>query len=301
MGLPAAGSARVLVATAAGTSRSLLSGRGFHVLEAGDSVAALRSAIELEPDVVLLDDLELLDRFKADPGLAHIPVVVMSGAGSSNDVADGLGRGAHDYLREPIDPAELVARVMGAVRMKSLQDSLRSINAELRLTAGTDSLTGLPNRRMAAEQLDRLISRACRHNLPFSLLLADVDHFKQVNDEHGHAVGDSALIAVAERLRAVCRGGDLLARWGGEEMVVLSSEERPGGAAALAGRMCDALAVAPVVASGHELALTLSVGWSAWRNGDDAAALLARADRALYAAKASGRGRACSGDAVGST
>jgi diguanylate cyclase len=84
-------------------------------------------------------------------------------------------------------------------------------------------------------------------------------------------------------------------------MVVLSPEERPRGAAALAVRLCDALAAEPVRAAGHDLSLTLLVGWSAWRSGDDAPALLARADRALYAAKASGRGRACSGDAVGST
>jgi two-component system cell cycle response regulator len=183
---------------------------------------------------------------------------------------------------------------MAAVRLKALQDRLRAINDELRHTAGTDSLTGLPNRRVAAEHLDRLIARARRHDRPFALVLADVDHFKAVNDAYGHAVGDEALVGIARRLADVCRRGDMLARWGGEELILLSEEESRGGADALARRLVESLSAEPVEAGEHRLTLTVSVGWSAWRPGDEADELLARADRALYAAKATGRGRASS-------
>ena len=300
-----ASAGQVLVVAGTRVARALVGGqlrpRGFAVAEAADAAGALRAAAEALPDVILLDadhpdedGLALLDRLKAEAPLSHVPVVFVSHRTGSEEVAEGLRRGAHDYLRKPVEPSELVARVMAAARTKALQDQMRAVNEELRHTAGTDSLTGLPNRRIAAEHLDRLVARARRHDRPFALVLADIDHFKSVNDEYGHGTGDEALVEVARRLSAVCRRGDMLARWGGEELLLLTEEETVGGAAALAERLCEVLASDPVRAGEHRLSLTISVGWSAWRPGDEGDALLARADRALYAAKAAGRGQACS-------
>ena len=304
-----ASAGRVLVVAGTRVARAHVGGhlrpRGFTVVEAADAVGALRAATEAPLDAILLDadhseedGLALLDELQENHAFQHVPVVFVSHRTGSDEVADGLRRGAHDYLRKPVEPAELVARVMAAVRMKALQDRLRAINDELRLTALTDSLTGLPNRRMAAEHLDRLLARARRHDRPFALVLADIDHFKAVNDAHGHGVGDLTLVAVARRLGNVCRRGDLLARWGGEELIVLSEQESAHGAASLAARLCDCLAAEPVQAGDLFLPVTISVGWSAWRPGDEADALLGRADRALYAAKAAGRGQVCSDEAA---
>ena len=289
---------RVLVVAASRVARSVvvsqLGPHGFELAEAPDGRVALTLGRAHRPDAVLLDAelpgedaLSVLDHFKADPDLAHVPVVLISHRTSSADVAEGLGRGAHDYLRKPVEPSELVARVMAALRLKQLQDSLRRTNAELRHTAGTDSLTGLPNRRLAADQIDRLLARARRHEIPFALALADLDDFKSVNDQHGHAVGDAALVAVARRLSQACRSGDLLARWGGDELIVLTPDSRDG--AAIAERLRLAVAAEPIEARGLRLPLTLTVGWSAWQREDAADTLLIRADRALYEQKAQRR------------
>jgi diguanylate cyclase (GGDEF)-like protein len=309
MGQTGGSAGHVLVVAATRVARLLVGGQlaphGFDVREAADGAAAISAAAVRTPDVFLVDaelpddgGLDLLDRLKATPALAHVPVVLVSHRTGSDEVAEGLRRGAHDYLRKPLEPSELVARVMAAARLKALQDRLRSTNAELRHTAGTDPLTGLPNRRAGAEELDRLVSRARRHEVPFALVLADIDHFKAINDTYGHAAGDEALVGIAGRLRAVCRRGDLLARWGGEELIVLTEEDADGGAGALAGRLCSTVAAAPLPVQGVDVAVTLSVGWTDWRRGDDRETLLARADRALYAAKAAGRGRACSDTAA---
>jgi len=125
-------------------------------------------------------------------------------------VVDGLRLGAHDYLRKPFEPSELLARVHAAVRNKALQDELRLRNAELELASRTDALTGLRNRRHLEEQLQRLAATGD----PLSVLLCDIDRFKQVNDTRGHAAGDQVLRVVATRLGEVARPGDVPGRWG---------------------------------------------------------------------------------------
>jgi two-component system cell cycle response regulator len=288
---------RILVVADSRVARSRLVAQlaphGFTLVETGNGDEAMARAAEDLPDVILLDvelpgedGFAVLDRLKAEPAVAHVPVVFISQRTATAVVADGLERGAHDYLRKPVEPAELVARVMGAVRLKALQDQLRSANDALRHTAGTDPLTGLPNRRMAAEHLDRLISRARRHALPFVLVITDLDGFKGINDELGHAHGDRALIAAAERLESVCRSEDLLARWGGDEFLILSSDADEG--AALSDRLRVAVGDGPLQVETYRLPMTVSVGWTRWLAGDDPDDVLSRADAALYRAKATG-------------
>ena len=130
-------------------------------------------------------------------------------------MVEGLRLGAHDYLRKPFEPSELLARVHAAVRNKALQDELRLRNAELELASRTDALTGLHNRRHLEEQLQRLAAEGDR----LSVLVCDIDRFKQVNDTRGHAAGDEVLRVVAGRLRAAARPGDVPGRWGGEEFL----------------------------------------------------------------------------------
>lgn len=167
---------------------------------------------------------------------------------------------------------------------------------ELEALAGLarrDALTGLPNRRAFDEALARELARADRGGAPLAVVALDVDHFKRVNDAHGHAAGDAALRAVAERARGALRAGDLLARVGGEEFGALL----PGAALADAREVAERIRAAveaapvPVTAASVPLRLTVSLGCAARVSGEAAAALVGRADARLYDAKRGGRNR----------
>jgi two-component system, cell cycle response regulator len=263
--------------------------RGYRVIEAGDGEQALAACHRERPDVVLLDvEVPHLDghavlaRIKADSRLADIPVVFVTSRVTTDDVVEGLRLGAHDYLRKPFEPSELLARVHAAVRSKALQDELRLRNAELEQASRTDALTGLSNRRHLEEQLQRLAAEGDR----LSVLLCDIDRFKQVNDTRGHAAGDQVLRVVA-------------GRWGGEEFLVVLPGTGGAGAAALGERTRLAVAAAPVPLADEPVAVTTSVGVA---NGveDGWVGLVRRADTGLYAAKESGRDRVVAGPAAGS-
>jgi two-component system, cell cycle response regulator len=202
-----------------------------------------------------------------------------------------LRLGAHDYLRKPFEPSELLARVGAALRVKALQDELRVRNAELELMARTDALTGLANRRHLEESLVSHASLAHRHDTSMAVLVGDVDRFKRVNDEHGHAAGDAVLRVVASRLEEGIRREDIVGRWGGEEFLVIAPHSDLGAAAVLGERLRAAVADTPLpLPHGGKLTVTISIGCAAGtdREWED---LVRRADDALYAAKESGRNR----------
>jgi diguanylate cyclase (GGDEF)-like protein len=154
-----------------------------------------------------------------------------------------------------------------------------------------DALTGLPNRRAFEEALAREVARARRVRAPLGLVALDVDHFKRVNDTHGHAAGDAVLREVAARIAAAARAGDLVARIGGEEFAALLGGADLSAAAEAAERIRARVGEAPVAAAGLALAVTVSAGVAALEPGEDGAALLARADARLYEAKRAGRDR----------
>jgi diguanylate cyclase (GGDEF)-like protein len=265
--------------------RSVLSGRGHVVSEAADGVAALETARGERPDVVLLDlglpgldGFDVLAELRDDPALQTVPVVIVS---AWDEVARALDSGAHDYVRKPFAPAELAARVEAALRVKVTTDELAHSRAQLTELALHDPLTGLPNRRALEAALERALARRAAA----SVILADVDHFSAVNNEHGHDAGDAALRGVARRLRSRARASDIVGRWGGEEFLIVLSDTDLGGAGALAEDLRVTLAGRPVAG----LALTASFG-VAQRDGDvSPAELVALADTALYEAKRGGR------------
>jgi diguanylate cyclase (GGDEF)-like protein len=285
----------LLVVDASDAMRALLerelAQRGYDVVTAADGEHALALVAERRPDAILLDHelpglsgLEILARLRADDRLAAVPVIMLTSEHEPALLLTSLRAGAHDHLRKPFDPAELEARVAAALRVKKLNDALVDANRRLAEQALTDHLTGLANRRHGAHELERAVALAVRHGQALALARIDVDHFKSVNDTHGHQTGDEVLAEVAGRLLRAVRGGDELARWGGDEFVVIQPATERGGAARAAERLCAAVASAPVAA----LDVTVSVGWAHWA-GDTPDDLLARADRALYRAKAQGR------------
>ncbi len=211
--------------------RRQLEADGHHVIEATDGEEAIIACREHRPDVVLLDvEMPVLDghatlaRLKADEDLRDIPVVFLTGRVDTADVVTGLRLGAHDYLRKPFEANELMARVSAALRTKELQDELRARNAELDRVSRINSLTGLFNRRHLDEHLRREISGARRHERLVGVMILDIDHFKQVNDQYGHPNGDVVLREVAQRLLGTLRTEDALGRWGGEEFIAVLTE-----------------------------------------------------------------------------
>lgn len=273
---------------------------GHTVVEAVNGEEAIDACREYHPDVILLDvEMPVLDghatlaRLKADPQLKDIPVVFLTGRVDTADVVNGLRLGAHDYLRKPFEANELMARVSAALRTKWLQDELRARNAELDRVSRIDMLTNIYNRRHLDEHLRAVISAARRHDRTVGVLIVDIDHFKNVNDEHGHLAGDAVLREVAARLQQAMRTEDALGRWGGEEFLAVLTDTPPEGVRVMAERLRQVVAAAPfTLDDGSQIRVTVSVGHT---NGtEDAEVLVHRADDALYVAKAEGRNRVAS-------
>ena len=191
--------------------------------------AAVERCREQPPDVVLVDvelcrddEQELLAALKGDPEAYRSAVVLLERPDLDLDTAvAALRRGVQDFLVEPIGDAELVARVEAAGRTKVLQEELVVQSERLEAMLFEDPLTGLSNRRFILTQLAGAISAARRHERPLTIAIVDIDHFKAVNDEHGHAAGDRVLAAVASALREHLRAEDQLGRLGGEEFLAL--------------------------------------------------------------------------------
>ncbi|HEX9505209.1 MAG TPA: diguanylate cyclase [Acidimicrobiia bacterium] len=278
--------------------RRHLEEHGYLVVEAEDGAAALQCCRVEHPDAVLLDiempgmdGYGVLGELKADPELCDLPVVFLTGRTDTDDVVEGLRLGAHDYLRKPFEVSELIARVSAAVRVKALQDELRRRNGELDRLSRTDALTGLGNRRQVEDRIHDLASLSRRHHQTLAALMFDIDHFKRVNDAHGHAAGDAVLREFGIRLRQELRDEDVPGRWGGEEFVVLLPATDLAGAAAAGERVRASVAAVPfALGNGTTITVTVSCG-CAINDGCDPEELVRRADVALYVAKEGGRDR----------
>jgi len=268
--------------------RSGLEAAGYGVIEATDGREAVDLAMSHDLSVILLDVAvpvldghETLAALKADEHTRDVPVVFLSDRGAGDDLVQALDEGAHDYLRTPPEPAELLARVGAATRVKQLQDELRTRAVELESVSRTDHLTGLANRRHVEEHLRAVLAAALRHGLPAAVLLIDVDHFKAINDERGHAAGDKVLQQLAAELAAAIRTEDIIGRWGGEEFIVVAANTACDAAAALAERLRAAVEKSLPVTVSIGVACTPEVGLR----------LVDVADVNLYRAKAAGRNR----------
>ena len=301
--------ALVLVVDDSSTVRRILrrdlEAAGYRVNEAPDGEQGLASCRVDRPDLVLLDvDMPVLDgmatmeQMQQDPHLRWIPVLFLTARISGDEVSRGLGLGANDYLKKPCEPAELIARVSTALRTAARHDELQRRARELDALSTTDPLTGLGNRRHLEHVVESLVSRRGGDH-EIGVIVIDIDHFKRVNDEQGHLVGDAVLAMVAARMRHVLRSEESLVRWGGEEFVALSPEaNRHEALAELGERVRAAVAATPLaVGTTSPLPVTVSVG-AATGPLSDLREVVDRADRALYVAKNAGRNRVCIDPAV---
>lgn len=239
------------------------------------------------------DGLRLCSHLKSNERTRSIPILMVSHEGDMSRIAHGLEIGTHDYILRPIDKNELLARVRTQIRRKRFQERLRStyeVNLSLALV---DSLTGLYNRRYLEAHMAKLLENNKQSHKMLCVLMMDIDHFKPINDTHGHPVGDEILKAVGERLSNSVRSFDLAARLGGEEFVILLPEITKERVYFVAERLRRAISDVPFPCKvpGGQLAVTVSVGGVLIEDDQEHTieSVLKRVDDALYAAKEGGR------------
>lgn len=261
-----------------------------HALTPDEGIALARARL---PDLVLLDlempgrsGFEVCQELKASPVTEGIAVIFLTGRVDARTKVKGLDLGAVDYVTKPFDAAELRARVRSALRTKSLQDQLIAL-------ANIDALTRLWNRTYFDTRIaDEL--RGLDGSGVLSLAMVDVDHFKKVNDVHGHLAGDAVLRGLGTRVGAVLRASDVACRYGGEELVLVLPGLDARGATVAMERVRSVVADAPFETSMGALPVTASIGVATTYESETPATLIARADEALYAAKRTGRNRVVS-------
>lgn len=278
------------------------------ILEADNGAKALDLLIKERIDFVIsdvmmptLDGFKLLSIIRSQVKYRDLPVIFLTGQKETFDRIKGLEIGANDYITKPFDPGELLARVKNLLKMKELKDELEEknkqleiINKKLEELSITDTLTGIYNRRYFLERLNSEFARSKRYNICISLLMLDLDHFKQINDTYGHQKGDDVLQKVAEILKRNCRVHDIVARFGGEEFIMLLCQTDPEGAFIAAERTRKDIEDHQFAQRGEpSFKVTTSIGVSSCpdiriNNIND---LIRAADVSLYEAKKQGRNR----------
>ena len=265
---------------------------GLEVMGVLDGELGIERAVADQPDVILLDiglpnvdGFEVCRRLKEHPSTRNIPIIFLTGTADTESKVRGLDLGAVDYVTKPFDQVELRARVRAALRTKRLQDILEQ-------QSFLDGLTGLWNRAYLDRRLESELNVARRYGRPLTLVLADVDHFKRVNDSLGHLFGDIVLQGIAEGLRAYARRSDIVARYGGEEFAILLTDTNLRSAVHVSERLRMSAESRHFEARSEVVSVTASFGVAC---SEDLGAeltpeeLIRAADVALYASKDAGR------------
>ena len=286
-------------------AKNYLETSGYRVIWVEDGKSAIKSVKTQEIDLVVLDLIlpdmngnEVCRWLKLNQDTRGIPIIMLTAQGSTTDKVTSLTAGADDHLTKPYNESELGARIYACLRTKALQDELRDKNRQLEevlsrveILAVTDPLTQLYNRRHFETLIENEFATTARYKSPASCLMIDVDFFKQVNDQYGHRVGDTVLKEIAQIIKSCLRKVDTVARWGGEEFVVLLPRTKKE----------DALIVAEIILkaiSAHSFAginkqVTVSIGIASMPDPsiDSSEKLVDASDSAMYEAKGSGRNK----------
>jgi diguanylate cyclase (GGDEF)-like protein len=268
--------------------------------QAEDGLDGFKKLLASPVDIVLcdlemprIDGFKFLGMIKGRPEVSDTPVIILTGNDARELKIKGLEQGACDFITKPFDPEELVARMRVHLKIKHLQDDLKRSNELLLELSNTDHLTGLFNRRFLMESLDKEVQRARRKDGQVALLMLDIDHFKRVNDTHGHLQGDVVLQKVAIHIQKELRSYDVAARYGGEEFVAVLPDTSLKEASNVADRIRLSVQGMRFAGSLSDERITVSLGISIFPSPlfDDIDGLLRSADEALYRAKESGRNR----------
>jgi diguanylate cyclase (GGDEF)-like protein len=268
--------------------------------EAGDGIEALTILREIKMDLIIcdvvmprLDGFRFLSMARSRDELRNIPIIFLTARDDRDSKLQGLEQGASDYITKPFDPAEMVARVRIHLQIRQLQEELKLANEKLMLVSHTDHLTGLHNRRYLMDVLERELSRVQRSGSFLSLLILDIDHFKEINDQYGHQGGDMVLAEAASVFRKELRVYDTAARYGGDEFVAVIPGASLSEAVAVAERIRDSVEKSRFSERMEDVSLTVSIGIAVYPSPgiETMEDFIREADGALYRAKAGGRNR----------
>ena len=275
----------------------LLKNAGYGVKQVSKGVAALELAENHKFDLLLVDyileddmtGLELVQTLRIKLSALECPILMLSAQDSEQVKVDILRCGANDYLSKSASRDEMLARINNLIRTKRLFEQVQYQQQKLQHLAMTDQLTGLHNRHYLFEAAPQKLSEAQRHKFPVALIIVDLDKFKNINDEHGHPTGDTVLKEAAQLLRKQCRREDLVARFGGEEFVILLSHCNPQQAQEKA----ESIRAALQNLRPGKLEVTGSFGVACCQQGSRISFndLFSHADSAVYQAKNNGRNR----------
>ena len=287
-------------------TKEFLEANGYEVDWVEDGKSAIMKARIQPVDVILLDFVlpdidgnEVCRWLKLSEYTRGIPIIMITARSGTENKVSCLEAGADDCLPKPYNEVELNARIYACLRTKALQDELREKNRQLQkmLTkvetlAVTDSLTGLFNRRYCENVLEKEFGKTARYNSPLTCLMIDIDHFKKVNDGYGHRTGDTVLKEVAEIIKSNSREVDTVARWGGEEFVVLLPQTGKESGELFASRLVKVISEHRFHGiSGKQITVSIGFASAPDPSMDAGEKLINASDFALYAAKKKGRNR----------
>ncbi|NOY68577.1 MAG: diguanylate cyclase [Deltaproteobacteria bacterium] len=280
----------------------MLENHGYHIHVAQNGIEAMNMLLSNHFSIVVtdwvmpeMDGSELCRAIRQHDFGGYIYIILLTARDSKTDIIEGLKAGADDYLTKPVDDMELIARLSTAERIITLEKALRKRNREIALLSITDPLTRIFNRGYINDHLPIAFKRAVRYKQPLSVIISDIDHFKAVNDTHGHQAGDKVLIEFAAALKETLRTDlDWVARYGGEEFLIVLPETCLAGAKTVAERLRELVAGLPIDTGSQTISITASFGIATLSNEADTKSLnmddlVKEADRCLYEAKEKGR------------
>lgn len=274
---------------------------GYEVIACSDGTSAweaLRS--EGAPQLAIVDwmmpgfdGLEICRKIRARPVESYTYILMLTAKDRKEDILTGLDAGADDFISKPFDAHELDVRLRIGRRILDLEGGLLRSREALRIEATYDHLTGVWNRGAAMQSLEKELSRGLREGKHTGLIMADIDHFKGVNDTYGHQAGDATLREVTRRIRRLLRHYDTIGRYGGDEFVIVLPGCDSAGAERMANRIRDQIEADPIstMEGMIDVAISLGVSNTDGSNYLDANRLIRAADIALYRSKKEGRNR----------
>ena len=285
----------------------LLEKEGYHVVQAHDGYEGFKAAYDLKPDLMLLDVImpktdgfNVCKALKREPNTKDIPVIFVTSRADKSDIVSGFQAGAVDFVTKPVFMPELLARVRAHLSIKFYADQLRQKNEELeelnhllKHLSKKDALMEIWNRGAFDIELEKLHNLSIRYERVYSLILADIDYFKPYNDYYGHQAGDEVLKEVGRIFRSACRATDFIARYGGEEIVVILPETNADQSVKLGNRIMEMLCEKNILHEksplSNRVTLTMGISELDLNNIVSYQEIVKMADIALYEGKNNGR------------
>ncbi|MCX8125295.1 MAG: diguanylate cyclase [Spirochaetes bacterium] len=284
----------------------------YEIIVATEGESAIEIARNALPDLILLDIMmpgidgySVCRTLKQIEETSHIPIVFITARNDTNSIVEGFEAGGIDYIAKPFNPLELNARIKNQMELLKAREQLETYaeslelvsqrllkkSLELNESVRTDYLTGLATRLHIMEKINEEVNRANRSKSTFAVIIADIDHFKKINDTFGHKCGDIVLSNLAKILKEAIRAQDVLARWGGEEFMFLLPETGEEGAAKLAEKIRSIVESTSIDYSENKIEITMTFGISEYDTLTGVDSMINRADAALYRGKELGRNR----------